>query len=189
MAKFKPLSILKGVLGGAVTGGPAGAAIGLIGSIVPQIAKAFDSPIADMALKFVGDALGVEPTQTAIEDVLKSDPAALAKIRMAEIDFEKHLADNGIDLVRIHAADRDSARAREASTGDSWTPRILAATVTVGFFGILFYILKYGLVDDAGGDVIKVMLGSLGAAWIAVMNYYFGSSAGSAKKTDLLGKK
>jgi hypothetical protein len=64
-------------------------------------------------------------------------------------------------------------------------PGILAVGVSVGFFGVLAYMLKFGA-PQAGGEALMVMLGALGASWGAVMNYYFGSSKSSADKTQLL---
>jgi hypothetical protein len=42
--------------------------------------------------------------------------------------------------------------------------------------------------DFKASEPLLVMLGSLGTAWVAVVNYWFGSSAGSDRKTDLLAK-
>jgi hypothetical protein len=72
------------------------------------------------------------------------------------------------------------------ATTRSLMPPILAATVTVGFFGIMV-MMFIGKVDSAN-PAILMMLGSLGTAWTGIIAYYFGSSAGSQAKTDLLSK-
>ncbi len=92
-----------------------------------------------------------------------------------------------IDLERIASEDRDSARNREIKTKD-WTPKILAGGITVGYFGVLFYMLTHGLPTTGGSEAMLVMLGTLGTAFGGVMAYYFGSSAGSKEKTEALNR-
>jgi hypothetical protein len=59
----------------------------------------------------------------------------------------------------------------------------MAIAVTVGFFGILV-----GLMTEhfKKSDALILMLGSLGTAWTGIIAFYFGSSAGSQKKDELL---
>lgn len=99
--------------------------------------------------------------------------------KMAEIEANAQQA-----LERIAMEDRNSARAREMAVRDR-TPAYLAYGITLGFFGILLWMLN-APVPDTGHDALLVMLGSLGTAWAAVVSYYFGSSAGSHKKSELL---
>jgi hypothetical protein len=90
-----------------------------------------------------------------------------------------------IDLERIAAGDRDSARNREIQTKD-WTPRILAAVVTVGYFGTLFWILEKGVPKES--EVLIYMLGVLGTTWGMIMGYFFGSSSGSQEKNGMINR-
>ena len=94
------------------------------------------------------------------------------------------MAELEIDLERISAGDRDSARKREVLTGD-FTPKVLAAAITIGFFGILFWMFIHG-VPKNGNEALLLMLGALQTAFTGVIAYYFGSSAGSKAKNELL---
>jgi len=60
---------------------------------------------------------------------------------------------------------------------------LLATGVTFGFFGIL-YALMSGYATKS--DELMIMLGSLSTAWISIVTFYFGSSAGSQRKDELL---
>jgi hypothetical protein len=73
------------------------------------------------------------------------------------------------------------------ATTRSWVPPLLAAAVTIGFFAILGGMM-FGRMSVADNTALTMMLGSLGTAWTGIIAYYFGSSAGSQAKTDLLSK-
>jgi hypothetical protein len=75
----------------------------------------------------------------------------------------------------------------QAQTND-WIPRVLALMITVGFFGILVWMLVKGM-PSTGTEALLMMLGALGTAWTGVVNFYYGSSAGSKAKTDVMAAK
>ena len=118
-------------------------------------------------------------------------PEQLLALKQAENDFVLKMQALGFqhetDLLQTSAADRASARARETAIKD-WTPRVLASGVTIGFFGLLSYLLRHE-VPVGSKDILNVMLGSLGTAWISIVTYYFGSSAGSDAKTSIIAQQ
>jgi hypothetical protein len=62
-------------------------------------------------------------------------------------------------------------------------PGVMAIVVTIGFFGILIGLM---LETFKTSDALMLMLGSLGTAWTGIIAYYFGSSAGSQAKDQML---
>ena len=108
------------------------------------------------------------------------------QITLAQIAADVQKSETAADLTKVQAdvADRDSARKREESVRD-WMPGILATSVTIGFFGLLAFMLKYD-VPENNRDVLNIMLGSLGTAWLSIITYYFGSSLSSAKKDAVI---
>ncbi len=164
--------------------------LSLVRTVAPSIATAVGGPLAGMATRAISEALLGKPDGTEAElaeAAAKATPEQLLALKQAEQDFAVRMRELDIDLERISNADRDSARNREVATKD-WTPRILAALITVGYFGALFYMLRNGLPPQGGSEAMLVMLGTLGTAWGGVVAYYFGSSAGSKEKTDALNK-
>lgn len=161
----------------------------LLGQVAPTIATALGGPLAGLAAKTLSTVLlGKEDgSEAEIAKALQgASPDQLAAIKKIDADFKTRMAELEIDLERIVAGDRDSARKREVALGDH-TPKILAAAITIGFFGILFWMFVHG-VPKNGNEALLLMLGALQTAFTGVIAYYFGSSAGSKAKTDALAK-
>ena len=154
--------------------------------IAPTIATAMGGPLAGMAVSAISKAIGVEPEK--VGDLISNNKLTaeqIAQVKIAEIELQKQANELGLNFEKLAVDDRKSAREMQATTR-SIVPPVLAAIVTLGFFGIMVMMLL-GKVDS-NNPAILMMLGSLGTAWTGIIAYYFGSSAGSQAKTDLLSK-
>jgi hypothetical protein len=64
----------------------------------------------------------------------------------------------------------------------------LGALIVIGFFTVLVGLLQFE-VPDGNKDALYLALGSLFSAFAGVVGYFYGSSAGSKRKTDLMAGK
>lgn len=161
----------------------------LIGGIAPTIATALGGPLAGMAVKELSSGLLGKPdgTEQEISKALQAaSPDTFLKIKEIDAAFNTKMVDAGIDLEKIAAADRDSARSREANLKDL-TPRILAAVTVTGFFLVVGWVLSGRVSLES--TLLGFVLGQVSTKAEQVYNYYFGSSSGSDKKTHLLSGK
>jgi hypothetical protein len=147
-------------------------------------------PLAGIAVKtlsavLLGHENGSEDDVKAA--MTSASPDQLVALKKIDADFKAHMKELDIDLERIAAGDRDSARQMQRETKD-WVPKLLAIVITIGFFGILVWMLVMGM-PQTGTEALLMMLGALGTAWTGVVNFYYGSSAGSKAKNDLLAAK
>jgi hypothetical protein len=153
--------------------------------VAPTIATAFGGPLAGLAVDAISKAIGVDPkdvNKTIAEGKLSAEQ--IGAIKQAELAMAARAQELGLDFEKIAVDDRKSAREMQAST-QSYIPGLMAIAVTLGFFGILV-----GLMTEhfKTSDALMLMLGSLGTAWTGIIAFYFGSSAGSQKKDELLHK-
>jgi len=162
----------------------------LLGQVAPTLATAMGGPLAGLAVKTLSNVLlGHEDgDQEAVATALQNaTPQQLVDVKKIDADFKVRMKELEIDLERISAGDRDSARKREMEIKDHM-PKVLAVGITVGFFGCLFWMFIYG-VPKNGNEALLLMLGALQTAFTGVIAYYFGSSSGSKAKTDLMATK
>lgn len=160
---------------------------GVLGAVAPTIATLLGGPLAGAAVGALSTALLGKPDGTEAELaplVASAAPDILLKIKEAEKELKLGLANAGVKLEEVAALDRGSARDREVKTGDR-TTKILAYAYTLGYFLVLGVVMKTG-VDPDMVNIIMVLLGVLTAAQGQIMNYYFGSSSGSAQKNQLM---
>ena len=151
--------------------------------LAPTIATALGGPLAGMAESVIAKAIGCEPHE--VQDVISSgklDASQVAAIQQAELELKKQAQEMNLNFAKLVAEDKKSARDMQIAT-KSWIPPVMAVGVTIGFFGILAG-LMYGQIQHA--PQIDIMLGSLGTAWTGIISFYFGSSAGSQAKDQLL---
>lgn len=156
--------------------------------IAPTVASALGGPLAGMAVSVISKAIGVD--ESKVGDLISNNKLTaeqVAQIKIAEIELQKQAQELGLNFEKLAVDDRKSAREMQAATR-SWVPPLLAASVTFGFFAILGGMM-FGKMSVADNTALTMMLGSLGTAWTGIIAYYFGSSAGSQTKTEMMAKK
>ena len=91
-----------------------------LATVAPAIATALGGPLAGVAVQMAGKAIGLGEgaTEGDVEAaVLSGNPDVLVRLREVNAQFEKDMAALGVDLERIHAGDRDSARQMAIAQG------------------------------------------------------------------------
>ncbi len=163
---------------GTVGGGIVGLATHLfpetLGAVMGGSDAAKAAPLVEAAVRETTGAT----TPAAVLSALAADPAK-------EAELQAKLGAIAIEFERIAAADRANARQREIAVKD-WTPRILAYIAVVGTFAMLAALMVVEI-PEGNQRLFDLILGAvLGTGFAGSFNYFLGSSAGSARKTDLL---
>jgi len=158
----------------------------LLKTLAPLLGTALGGPLGGAAAAFIADKLGLDARDVkSVSEVLtgnKMTPDQITQIKLAEIDFEKFCKTNAIDTARLAFEDTKDARDMQKVTR-SYFPATLSAGIVSGFFGILITMLVW---EYSPTEPLLIMLGALGAAFGAVVNFWLGSSNGSQRKDQML---
>jgi len=155
-------------------------------TIAPTVATALGGPLAGMAVSAVAKAIGCEPDE--VQGIISSNKLTaeqVASIQLAELELKKQAQSMGLDFAKLTVEDRKSARDMQIATKSMLVPS-LASLIVSAFIGVVIATLGgFAVVDSV---LAGTLIGYISAKAEQVVNFYFGSSAGSKEKTDLLAK-
>ena len=155
--------------------------------IAPTIASALLGPLGGVAVAGLGKIFGIDnATANEVTKIFqdgKLTPDQLSQIKELEMKYQNDEKERGFRYAELEFKDVDSARKMQIATLSN-IPPVLAILVTLGFFGILIFMVTNS--EYKPTEPLLVMLGSLGTAWTMIIGFYFGSSRSSQTKDALL---
>ncbi len=154
----------------------------IVKNYAPSVATALGGPLAGAAVGMLADKLGIsDKTVEGVTAALVGNPANLEKLKEIELEMYK-----------IDAQDRDSARKREVEMAKSdvhFITKNITSILAIGVLtGSLIIATLVFFVDfpDSQENILIFVLGSLFSIATQVISYYFGSSQGSKDKSDAI---
>lgn len=115
--------------------------------------------------------------------------------KQLDIEMKKAEMQYLLDDKRMSVEDTGNARNREIEIAKSdqatelsknILPILAAGTVLLSFLLFFVLIFKPDLIPDRTKDIVIYILGVLSAVLTQIYSYYFGSSQGSAMKSDII---
>lgn len=157
----------------------------ILGTVAPMIATATLGPFAPLANTLISKVFGTTPgdSSAASAALAAATPDQLLALKKAEEDFQVQMKQLNISEEKLTFDDTASARNMAVQTKDS-TPRYLSYMLLI-FTGavIAATMLGYTKVDSA---LAGSLVGYLVSENKAVMQFWFGSSAGSQSKDSTI---
>ena len=159
----------------------------ILSVVAPTIGTALGGPLGGIAARTLATVLlgktGASSDEIA-NAVTQATPDQLLAVKKAEIEFQQRLKELDVDMERIAAGDRDSARKMQMDT-KSWIVPTLACIIVCSWVFIQYFLLTH-TIEIEMREIIMRTLGTLDAALGLVLSFFFGSSASSRTKDETI---
>lgn len=168
-------------------------------NIAPTVGSFFGPVGAGVgtAISALAKAFGLKPDAKPNEilEAVKADPQALLKLEMAKMDYELEIERENTERLKIQLADVQNARQREVGivrvTGKRDVLQFgLAVLGVLCPLALVILLLVMGLpkMDSAQAALVGGFVGIIIGEYKTVFQYFFGSSQGSAMKSQAMQK-
>jgi hypothetical protein len=161
--------------------------------LAPTVATAFLGPLGGVAVAAIGNVLGVsEATQDKIAQVIQQGqltPEQITAIKQLELQYQENEKERQFKYSELAFKDRDSARFNNTAGGTQRMLFGLSLVLLLVTLGSEVWVLFNGVPDGAPEIIIGRVLGLMDSVALMVLAYHYGSSSGSAIKSELLAAK
>jgi hypothetical protein len=153
--------------------------------IAPTLGAALGGPLGGLAGQILGGLVAGNDPKALEESLLTQKPETLIALRKAEQDFKVKLKELDIEEDKLVYQDRSNAR--ELAKTDMGPHKVLSLVFIGGYFMILaaFFVGKIEI-NASVMQPFLILIGVLTANIPSIMQFWFGTSSGSQRKTDLL---
>lgn len=164
----------------------------LFGTIAPTLATALGGPLAGLGVEAIGKAFGIgEPTMAKVKEALTQGALTgdqIAALKQAEMILKTRMKELEIQEESLVYADRADARKMQVSNRSLVPPTL--ATIIVILVCVAEGMMLFGSTPpNINPIVLGRILGTLDSALMLVLSFYFGSSIGSERKTELMAQE
>jgi len=154
--------------------------------LAPTVAAALGGPLAGVAVKALGAALGWnDATKDDVTKMLSTgqlNADQIAAVQVAELELKKHESDTGFKFAELVVRDRESAR-NAAVAGKTAVPLFVMSCILISIcLGAEVVVLFKGYPSDVPELVVGRILGLLDAVALLALNFHYGSSQSSQVK-------
>jgi ABC-type Na+ efflux pump permease subunit len=169
----------------------------VVGTVAPLLGTVIGGPLGTAAgagLGLLAQSIGGDPAKPEeILQKLTTDPATLVKLKEIELSNLLELRKLAFQQVQAELADVQDARRREVEVVKATGKKdinlyVLAWVFISGFFVLTGGMYFYPIPAESIGP-INQLFGALVGGVSMVLGYFFGSSRGSAQKTELLANR
>jgi len=152
--------------------------------VAPTLGTALAGPLGGMAGQILSGLVGGDSAK--LEDALLTQaPETMLALKKLEQEFVLKLEELGVERERISMADRSSAR--EMAKVNMKPQMALSGVFTIGYFLIFWWLLADNIeLNIRQSTMVNVLMGVLTAGVVKILDFWFGSTAGSAMKSQLL---
>lgn len=169
----------------------------LIAAAAPGLATALGGPLAGGVVSILADKVLGGSSGDAVADEAKlagvlaggMTPELRAKIADAEAAFRLEALKAGVREQEIAAEDRSSARKAAVKGGTARPLFWLSLVLLMLTLGSEVAVLFVGYPPTIPDIVVGRVLGLMDSVALMVLAFHYGSSAGSAAKTEILAKR
>lgn len=159
-------------------------------TLAPTVASALLGPMGGIAVSAIGSLLGVDnATQSKISDAISAGqmtPEQISGLKKLELEYIENEKERGFKYAELAFKDRDSARAANVSGGTQKMLFWLSLILLIFTLGTEIAVLFYGYPEKTPEIIVGRVLGLMDAVAMMVLAYWYGTSNGSAQKTQLL---